>query len=191
MTRLTDTLERAGVLRVGIFARRGGDHPRSQMSQTSTRTPDRLLRGRDMLLLTLLLGGLFPGRAGAQAYGSVDITATVVARVSTTLSHTGGAMVRAVAGGVVLTQHMALSSNVDSQTLEAALTTGTDDTPVTVSVRCGGGAGRCRLSGGDTPRIAIEVIVAGLSQGQVQEALAAPDRFAARVTYRLVRGEGT
>ncbi|CAN5906420.1 hypothetical protein BH11GEM1_BH11GEM1_06200 [soil metagenome] len=144
-----------------------------------------------MLVLALVLGGLLPGRAKAQASGSVDIVATVVARVSTTLRPTGGAMMREVAGGVVIVQQMALSSNVDSQTLEAVLATGSDFGAATVSVRCGGGSGRCRLSGGETPRIAVEVSVAGLSPSQVQAALAAPDRFAARVTYRLVRGEGT
>ena len=62
---------------------------------------------------------------------------------------------------------------------------------VAVSVRCGGHAGRCRLSGGTTPRIAIEVEVLGLSAQEVKLAVAAPERFAARVSYRLVRGEGT
>ena len=115
----------------------------------------------------------------------------VVARATTTLTQTGGTSVRAVAGGVVVVQQMALSSNVDSQTLEAMLLQGGDAAGVTVSVRCGGGVGNCRLSGGETPRIAVEVSVAGLSAEQVQAALAAPDRFAARVSYRLVRGEGT
>ena len=115
----------------------------------------------------------------------------VVARTSTTLTAKGGAMMHVVAGGVVLVQQMALTSNVDSQTLEAMLAPGTEADAVTLSVRCGGGAGRCRLSGGETPSIAVEVSVAGLSPAQVQAALAAPDRFAARVTYRLVRGEGT
>lgn len=100
-------------------------------------------------------------------------------------------MMHAVAGGVVLVQQMALASNVDSQTLEAMLAPGTDAGAVTVSVRCVGGAGRCRLSGGETPSIAVEVSVVGLSPAQVHAALAAPGRFAARVTYRLVRGEGT
>lgn len=141
--------------------------------------------------LSVVMAGGLPEDAQAQASGSVEIVAMVVARASTTLTPKGGAMMHAVAGGVVLVQQMALTSNVDSQTLEALLAPGTDAGAVTVSVRCGGGAGRCRLSGGETPRIAVEVSVVGLSPAQVQAALAAPDRFAARVTYRLVRGEGT
>lgn len=163
------------------------------MSNSSMRTHQCLLSSREVLalVLALVLGALVPGRATAQASGSVNIVAMVVARVHTTLTLAGGAMVREVAGGVVLVQQMALSSNVDSQTLEAILVTGNDVGAMTVSVRCGGGAGRCRLSGGETTRIAVEVSVAGLSPSQVQAALAAPDRFASRLTYRLVRGEGT
>lgn len=143
------------------------------------------------LVLSLLAVALLPGRAQAQASGSVDIVAMVVARASTTMTPTSSATVRAVAGGVVVVQQMALSSNVDSQTLEAMLAPGDEAGDVTVSVRCGGGMGNCRLSGGETPRIAVEVSVAGLTPAQVQAAIAAPDRFAARVSYRLVRGEGT
>jgi hypothetical protein len=88
---------------------------------------------------------------------------------------------------------MALESNVDSQTLEADLAPSGEsgEHGTAVSVRCGGHAGRCRLSGGSTPRIAIEVEVLGMTRTEVANAMAAPERFAARVSYRLVRGEGT
>ena len=163
------------------------------MTHYLTRTGLRFVRRTEMaaLALSLLAAALLPGRAQAQASGSVEIVAMVVARASTTLTQTSSAKVRAVAGGVVVVQQMALSSNVDSQTLEAMLSPSGDAGDVTVSVRCGGGMGNCRLSSGETPRIAVEVSVGGLSPAQVQAALAAPDRFAARVTYRLVRGEGT
>lgn len=143
------------------------------------------------LLFAALLACLPAGRVQAQASGSVEIFAMVVARPSTTLTLTGGPVLQEVAGGVVLVQQMALSSNVDSQTLEATMMGGASTGGVTVSVRCGGGSGNCRLSEGDTPRIAIEVSIAGMAPSQVQAALAAPDRFAARLSYRLVRGEGT
>jgi hypothetical protein len=141
--------------------------------------------------LSVLLAGSLPGYAKAQTVGYGEISAMVVARVSTTLTPRGGALVREIAGGVLVLQNMTLSSNVDSQSLEADLASPADGGALTVSVRCGGGTSRCRLSSGETLHVAVEVSVGGLSPAQVQAALAAPDRFAARVTYRLVRGEGT
>lgn len=139
---------------------------------------------------------LSPAQAGAQVTASVQVFARVVERPTTNAVRTGATAVRPVSGGVVVTQQMSLESSVDSQTLEAEFTPAdaealvADSRPVSVFVRCGGHAGRCRLSGGATPRIAIEVEVLGLSQSEVARAVAAPERFATALHYRIVRGEG-
>lgn len=167
-------------------------------SSLTVRSPRRIARlplhSAAPLALLLLAASSTSAAAQHSAVASVEVFAMVVARPVTQLSTKGAPTVRAVSGGVVVSQTMALTSNVDSQTLEAVLAQPDEAASaedVRVSVACGGSAGRCRLSGGVTPAISIDVKVEGLSSAEVASAIAAPSSFAARVTYRLVRGEGT